>query len=49
MLCEPAVGEVPGDLEYGEAYRCEEAATAAAAVEKGVAVLLVGEVTVGPS
>jgi hypothetical protein len=49
MLCEPAVGEVPGDLEYGEAYRCDEAATAAAAVEKGVAALLVGGLIAGPS
>lgn len=49
MTCGPPGDEVHGDLEYGEAYRCEEAATAAAAAEKGVAVLLVGEMIVGTS
>lgn len=49
MPCEPPGDEVPGDLEYGEAYRCDDAATAAAAAENGVAALLVGEVTVGIS
>lgn len=49
MTCGPTGDEVHGDLEYGEAYRCEEAATAAAAAEKGAAVLLVGETIVGTS
>jgi hypothetical protein len=49
MLWGPPGDDVPGDLEYGEAYLCDEAATAAAAAEKGVAVFLVGEVIVGMS
>jgi len=49
ILCVPPGDVVPGDFEYGEVYRCDDAATAAAAAEKGLVVLLVGEVTVEES
>ena len=44
MLWGPPGDDVPGDLEYGEAYRCEEVAAAAAAAENGEVVALVGDI-----